>query len=97
MIGLVVGVLQEDLSDRDRARFLYREGRECTFMEAAQDQLLFARVCIDVSDCIDARNVGFESFGVHGNLMPLEIQPPIRDGAELRRQAEEHQNLLDVE
>jgi hypothetical protein len=61
-------------------------------VEARQDQLLLARIGVDVAHGEDARHIGLELLGVdHLQLLALDVQAPFGDRAELGRQAEEHQ------
>ena len=60
-------------------------------MKARQDQLLLARIGVDITHREDARRVGGESFGIDLELLALDLQSPLRDRPELGRQAEEHQ------
>src|SRR5690349_6543727 len=81
--------------------FLFREdiGRsgECRqgrFMEAGQDQLLLPWIGIDVANREDARHIGFKPLCADLQLLALDVQTPFRDRSELRRQAEEHQQVI---
>src|SRR5262245_61717355 len=68
--------------------------RERGLVEAAQDQLLLAGIVVDIADREDARHAGLELLRVDADAAAIEVEPPVRDRAELRMQAEEHQQLL---
>ena len=63
-------------------------------MEAGEDELLLAGVGVDVAHGEDTRNRAFELFGVHDDLLALELQPPVGDRADLGLQAEEHEQVV---
>ena len=73
---------------------LHAEGRERGLVEAGQDQLLLARIGVDVADREDARHAGLELLGVDRERLLLEREAPVRDRAELRMQAEAGDHLL---
>src|SRR5688572_6818042 len=75
-------VLQVDLLVREDER-RGREGSQGALMEARQDQLLLARVGVDVADGKDARRVGGELLRVHLELLALDVQAPLGDGPQL--------------
>src|SRR5450830_1372286 len=78
-------LLREDIGRRAK-------GCQRSFVEARQDQLFLAWVGVDVAHREDARNVGFELFGVdHFQLLALDIQTPFGDRAQFWRQTEKHQ------
>ena len=64
-------------------------GGERRLVEAADDQLLLARVGVDVADREDARRRGLEALGVDDDLLSLERQAPVGDRPELRAPAEQ--------
>jgi hypothetical protein len=67
------------------------EGGQRRFVEARQDELLLARVGVDVAHREDARDAGLELLGVDHDLLALDAQAPFGDRAQLGAQAEEHQ------
>ncbi len=74
-------VLQQGFScgvhDARRAK-----GGEGGFVKAAQDELLFAWVGVDVADGKDGGHIGGKGFGVDHQLLALHRQTPVGDGAE---------------
>ena len=56
-----------------------------------QNELLLARVDVDVAHRENAGHAGGELLGVHLELLALDVQAPCGDRAQLGRQAEEHQ------
>jgi hypothetical protein len=73
---------------------LHAEGRERSLMKAGQDQLLLARIGVDVADREDAWLARLESLGVDAERLLLELEPPVCDRAEFRVQAEAGQHEL---
>ena len=67
------------------------------FVEARQDEFLLARVVGDVANGVHAGDVGLEAFGVGIDLVLVEVEPPPGDRAELGRQPEEHQGVVDID
>ena len=86
-------VLQVDFFARLNDRFC-RECRQRRFVEATQDQLLFTGVGVDIADCEDAGNIGFKPLGVHVDRLAVDIQAPVGNRAELRRQAVKGEQLV---
>ena len=74
------------------------EGRERGLVEAREDQLLLARVGVDVPDGEDAGLAGRELLGVDLQRLLLEGESPVRDRPQLGVQPEagEHQLAADV-
>lgn len=72
---------------------MHGEGAQGRFVEAGKDQLLLARIGVDVTDREDAWHRGLESCRVHHQLLALQRQPPLRDGPQRRVQAPEHQQV----
>ena len=52
------------------------ETRPAPLVKARQDQLLLARVGVDVADREDALHVGLEALGVDGDLPALDVVRP---------------------
>ncbi len=77
---------------------LHAEGRERGLVEARQDQLLLARVRVDVADREDPGLAGLELLRVDPERLLLQRKAPVRDRTELRVQAEagEHELATDV-
>jgi hypothetical protein len=101
-LGAGGGVLQQDALFEDRGstqlgaggRVLAtrrKEGGQRRFVEARQDELLLARVDVDVTHREDAGDAGLELLGVHRDLLAVDAQAPVGDRAELGAEAEEHQ------
>src|SRR4029077_8142757 len=76
---------------------LNRERGQRRLVEPGQDQLLLARVGIDVADGEDAGHAGLELLGVDLQRALLQSEPPLGDRPELRMQPEEHQQLVGLE
>jgi hypothetical protein len=57
-------------------------------VEAADDELLLARVGVDVAHREHAAFAGLELLGVHRHLLALEFQAPVGDRAQARRNAQ---------
>ena len=89
-------VLQELLLGRIQM-VLHGERHQRRFVEGRQDQLLLARIGVDVTDREHARDVRLEFLGVDLDGALVELQSPLGDRTELRRQSEEHQQLLGIE
>jgi hypothetical protein len=64
-------------------------------VEARQNQLLLARIGVDVAHREHARDVGLEFLGVDGDLLAVQHQAPFGDRTELGRQAVEHQQRIE--
>ncbi len=80
---------------------LDRERGERGLVESGENQLPLAGVDGDVSDGVDSRHVGLELLGVRDDVVAVQLQSPLRNGAKRGRQSEEHQQpiarkLLDV-
>src|SRR5882672_11294337 len=73
------------------------ERRQRGLVEAGQDQLLLARVGIDIANGEHARQAGLEFLGIHPQGLLLQLQPPLRNRAELRRQAEEDEHVIGIQ
>ena len=69
------------------------------FMETAEDELELAWIPVDVSNGEDSRLRCFEFLGVYGDEIFVQVQAPVRDGAELHGETEEWQEPfgLDLE
>ena len=76
---------------------LDRERRERRLVEAGQDQLLLARIGVDVAHREDAGDAGLEFLGVDLERLLLQLHAPFGDGAELGMQAEEHEHVVGLE
>ena len=63
------------------------KGSQGSLMKAAQDELLFAGVGVDVADGKDAGHIGGKGFGVDHQLLALHRQAPVGNRAELGREA----------
>src|SRR5580704_514716 len=79
------GVLQELFLLRIQV-VLDRERGERRLVEAGQDQLLLARVGVDVAHREDSREARLELLGVHLEGTFLQRQPPVGNRAELGMQ-----------
>jgi hypothetical protein len=73
------------------------ECRQRRFVKARQDQLLLARIGIDIAHREDAGHVGFKLLGIDANLFALDFEAPLGNWPELRRKAEEHQQVIEFE
>src|SRR5258707_11806929 len=62
------------------------ERGERGFMEAAEDQLLLARIGVHVADREDARHARLVARGLDDELLAFECEAPIGDRPELRAQ-----------
>ena len=60
-------------------------------MKARKNQLFLAGIGIDVAHGKNSGNAGGEFFGIHHQLLAFDLKAPVGDGAELGRQAKEHQ------
>jgi hypothetical protein len=62
-----------------------RSAERCkrAFVEARQDELLLARVGVDVADREDTGFVGRKLFGVYNQLLSLDIKAPVGDRSQL--------------
>ena len=60
-------------------------------MKARKNQLFLAGIGIDVAHGENSGNAGGEFFGIHHQLLAFDLKAPVGDGAELGRQAKEHQ------
>ena len=63
-------------------------------MEARKNELLLAGIGIDVTHGEDARLAGLKLLGVHVQRLALHGETPVRNGAQLRLQAEERKHLV---
>src|ERR1700712_3746409 len=72
-----------------------REGGERRLVEAADDELLLARISVDVADREDARRRSLEAGRVDDDLLLLERQAPVGDRAELRAPAEQDEERIE--
>ena len=63
-------------------------------MEARQDELLLARIGVDVTHGEDARDGAFELFRVHNDLLAVKFQAPFGDRTDLGLKAEEHEQVV---
>jgi hypothetical protein len=70
------------------------EGRERRLVEPAQNQLLLARVVIDVADRENPGNAGLEFLSVHLECFLLELEPPFGHRAELGMQPKKREHLV---
>ena len=73
---------------------LDRERGERGFMEAAKNQFLLSRVEIDVAHGVDTRLRRLEFLGIDIDRFPIDIESPFGDGAQLRRETEEYQDMI---
>ena len=69
-------------------------GGQGGFVKAAQDELLFAGVGVDVAHRKNAWLGGGKGGGVHHQLAALHGQAPVGDGPELGRQPQQHQQRV---
>ena len=67
--------------------FGHPKGGQGRLMKAAQDQFLFTRVGDHVTDRKKPRHIGAEVFGVDFDLLVMHLCTPLRNRAQLRRQA----------
>ena len=65
--------------------FLHAKCGQRRLVKPAQDQLLLARVGVDVADGEDARYVGFELLGVDCQLLALDAQGQRGTGQKQKR------------
>src|SRR6476619_8595518 len=77
----------DELADRERG--------ERRLVEAADDELLLARVGVDVADREDPRRRGLEARRVDEELLLLERQAPVGDRPELRAPAEQDEERVE--
>ena len=77
----------DELADRERG--------ERRLVEAADDELLLARVGVDVADREDPRRRGLEARRVDDDLLLLERQAPVGDRPELRAPAEQDEERVE--
>ena len=77
----------DELADRERG--------ERRFVEAADDELLLARIGVDVADREDPRRRGLEARRVDDELLLLERQAPVGDRPELRAPAEQDEERVE--
>ena len=66
---------------------LYCKSGQGTFVETAQDKLLFAGVGVDVTDSVDSGYVGLKRFQTNTDVLAFDIQSPVSDRTKVRRQA----------
>jgi hypothetical protein len=71
-----------------------RVRRHRRLREALQDELELARIGGHVADGEHARKVGPAGRGIDRDVAAVEPQPPLRDGPEFHRQAEEGQQVV---
>src|SRR6476646_8047248 len=79
----------DELADRERG--------ERRLVEAADDELLLARIGVDVADREDPGRRGLEARGVDDDLLLLEREAPVRDRPELRAPAEQDEERVERE
>jgi hypothetical protein len=72
-----------------------RERGQRRLVEAADDQLLLARIGVDVADGEDPGRRGLEARRVDDNLLFLERQAPVGDRPELRAPAEQDEERVE--
>src|SRR5690606_37664291 len=72
------------------------ERSERRFVKARQDQLLLARVGVDVADREDAGNIRLELGSVDDDLLLVQLEAPFCNRAQLRMQTEEHEQLIEL-
>ena len=65
-----------------------------TLMKAAQDELLLARINVDVTDREDAGDIGLKLLRIDLDAVLRQVQSPLGDGPELRVQPPEGQEVL---
>src|ERR1700689_3609666 len=86
-------VLQE-LALAGKQVMLNTECRQCSLVKAAQDELLFARISVDVADRENSGHAGLEIFRVDLEGFFLEFQAPVGDGAEFWMQPVERHDVV---
>src|SRR5579863_5885267 len=67
---------------------------ERSLVKAAQDELLLARIGVDVADREDAGNAGLEFLRIHLERPLLELHAPVGDGTQFRMQPVKGENVL---
>ena len=70
---------------------------ECSkrrFVKTAQYQFLFARVVVDVADCVNPGLRRLEFFGIDIDRLAIDVQSPFGDWTKLGGQAEEDQYVI---
>src|SRR3954452_24184013 len=77
----------DELADRERG--------ERRLVEAANDELLLARIGVDVADCEDPRRRRLEARRADDDLLLLQRQPPVDDRPELRAPAEQDEECVE--
>ena len=92
-LGRRRGVLQEHTLFREDV-VASGKGSERTFMEARQDELLLARIGIDVANSEDTRDVRFKASRVDNDLLTFQGEAPVFDRAKLGLQAKEDQEVV---
>ena len=78
-LGRRRGVLQEHTLFREDV-VASGKGSERTFMEARQDELLLARIGIDVANSEDTRDVRFKASRVDNDLLTFQGEASFRSG-----------------
>src|ERR1035437_11081446 len=73
-------VLQKDFFIRKNNGHGAKSG-QCTFMETTQNELLLARVNVDIADSKNTGLAGGKLFGIDLELFTFDVQPPLGDGA----------------
>src|SRR5580700_4195369 len=70
-----------------------KSGERC-LVKAREDELLLARIEVDVADGEYPGQTRLELLRIDEQRLPLERKTPVGDGPELRMQPEEHEELV---
>src|ERR1700722_5417121 len=70
------------------------EGRQRSLVKAAQNQLLLARIGVDVADRENAGHAGLEALSVDLERFLLHLETPVGHGPELGVQAVKRQHVI---
>src|SRR6185312_4077000 len=76
---------------------LDRERRERGLVKPRKNELLLARVGVDVTHGKDAGQASLNFLGIDPQGLLLELDAPFRDGPELRVQPEEYEQVIAVD
>ena len=90
------GVLQELLL-LGIQMVLHAKCRQRRFVKARQDELLLARIGIDVAHGKDTGDAGLELLAVDFQSFAVELEFPLRDRSQLGVQTEEGEQLIGLE
>src|SRR5690606_12455993 len=70
---------------------LCHQGR---FVKSAEDQLQFSGIRVDVANGKYSRFTGCKVYRIHYDLVTIEVEAPVRDGAEFRTESEERNQVI---